>query len=131
VTRRAGSTPDQVLNSGRVIPGYGHAVLRKTDPRFTCQALFLSLSLSLSLSTHSSCGQLLPARDSAPCLSENISLSLSLHPPHSLPASLILLPASPRARALHVPGATWHVRRVAQRLDPPWDEDPWSRCFVG
>lgn len=35
-------TPDQmrdytweVLNSGRVIPGYGHAVLRATDPRFT------------------------------------------------------------------------------------------------
>jgi citrate synthase len=26
------------LNSGKVIPGYGHAVLRKTDPRFT--ALF-------------------------------------------------------------------------------------------
>ncbi|MBI4177953.1 citrate (Si)-synthase, partial [bacterium] len=24
-----------VLNSGRVIPGYGHAVLRVTDPRFT------------------------------------------------------------------------------------------------
>jgi citrate synthase len=25
------------LNSGQVIPGYGHAVLRKTDPRFTLQ----------------------------------------------------------------------------------------------
>jgi citrate synthase len=25
------------LRSGRVIPGYGHAVLRKTDPRYTCQ----------------------------------------------------------------------------------------------
>jgi hypothetical protein len=25
------------LNSGRVIPGFGHAVLRKTDPRYTCQ----------------------------------------------------------------------------------------------
>jgi citrate synthase len=25
------------LKSGRVIPGYGHAVLRKTDPRYTCQ----------------------------------------------------------------------------------------------
>ncbi len=24
------------LNSGRVIPGYGHAVLRVVDPRFTC-----------------------------------------------------------------------------------------------
>jgi citrate synthase len=40
-------TPDKVreqcwkvLKSGRVIPGYGHAVLRKTDPRFTCQAEF-------------------------------------------------------------------------------------------
>ena len=31
-----------VLNSGRVIPGYGHAVLRKTDPRFTCQKEFAS-----------------------------------------------------------------------------------------
>jgi len=30
----------KVLNSGRVIPGYGHAVLRKTDPRFSCQAEF-------------------------------------------------------------------------------------------
>lgn len=28
------------LNSGQVIPGYGHAVLRKTDPRFTCQREF-------------------------------------------------------------------------------------------
>lgn len=37
-------TPDAVveeawntLNSGSVIPGFGHAVLRKTDPRYTCQ----------------------------------------------------------------------------------------------
>jgi citrate synthase len=30
----------KVLNSGRVIPGYGHAVLRKTDPRFSSQAEF-------------------------------------------------------------------------------------------
>jgi citrate synthase len=29
-----------VLNSGRVIPGYGHAVLRKTDPRFLLQREF-------------------------------------------------------------------------------------------
>jgi citrate synthase len=29
-----------VLNSGRVIPGYGHAVLRVTDPRYTCQRKF-------------------------------------------------------------------------------------------
>ena len=25
------------LASGKVVPGYGHAVLRKTDPRFMCQ----------------------------------------------------------------------------------------------
>ena len=25
------------LKSGKVVPGYGHAVLRKTDPRYTCQ----------------------------------------------------------------------------------------------
>eukprot|EP00357_Protocruzia_adherens_P017667 CAMPEP_0115034366 /NCGR_PEP_ID=MMETSP0216-20121206/40601_1 /TAXON_ID=223996 /ORGANISM="Protocruzia adherens, Strain Boccale" /LENGTH=438 /DNA_ID=CAMNT_0002413223 /DNA_START=12 /DNA_END=1328 /DNA_ORIENTATION=+ len=29
-----------ILKSGRVIPGYGHAVLRKTDPRYTAQAQF-------------------------------------------------------------------------------------------
>ncbi|EPY21468.1 citrate synthase [Strigomonas culicis] len=29
-----------LLNSGRVVPGYGHAVLRKTDPRYTCQRDF-------------------------------------------------------------------------------------------
>lgn len=28
------------INSGRVVPGYGHAVLRKTDPRFTVQLDF-------------------------------------------------------------------------------------------
>jgi len=28
------------LNSGQVIPGYGHAVLRKTDPRFAAQLEF-------------------------------------------------------------------------------------------
>lgn len=28
------------LKSGRVVPGYGHAVLRKTDPRYTCQKAF-------------------------------------------------------------------------------------------
>lgn len=28
------------LEGGRVIPGYGHAVLRKTDPRFTAQEKF-------------------------------------------------------------------------------------------
>jgi citrate synthase len=30
----------ETLNSGQVIPGYGHAVLRKTDPRFTVQLQF-------------------------------------------------------------------------------------------
>jgi len=29
-----------ILNAGRVIPGYGHAVLRKTDPRYTVQREF-------------------------------------------------------------------------------------------
>jgi citrate synthase len=28
------------LNAGRVIPGYGHAVLRRTDPRYTAQMEF-------------------------------------------------------------------------------------------
>ncbi|MCF6357239.1 MAG: citrate (Si)-synthase [Draconibacterium sp.] len=30
----------KTLEEGRVIPGYGHAVLRKTDPRFTAQEEF-------------------------------------------------------------------------------------------
>ncbi len=30
----------QTLSSGKVVPGYGHAVLRKTDPRFTAQMAF-------------------------------------------------------------------------------------------
>jgi citrate synthase len=30
----------QTLKAGKVIPGYGHAVLRKTDPRYTCQREF-------------------------------------------------------------------------------------------
>jgi len=30
----------ETLNAGQVIPGYGHAVLRKTDPRFTAQNEF-------------------------------------------------------------------------------------------
>lgn len=29
-----------LLNSKRVVPGYGHAVLRKTDPRYMCQREF-------------------------------------------------------------------------------------------
>lgn len=28
------------LNAGKVIPGYGHAVLRQTDPRYVCQREF-------------------------------------------------------------------------------------------
>ncbi len=31
---------EETLSKGRVIPGYGHAVLRKTDPRFTVQMEF-------------------------------------------------------------------------------------------
>lgn len=30
----------ETLHSGKVIPGFGHAVLRKTDPRYTCQREF-------------------------------------------------------------------------------------------
>jgi len=40
-------SPDQIaeyvqktLNEGKVVPGYGHAVLRKTDPRFSAQMEF-------------------------------------------------------------------------------------------
>ena len=31
---------EEALDNGKVIPGYGHAVLRTTDPRFTVQAEF-------------------------------------------------------------------------------------------
>ncbi len=31
---------NDTLNSGKVVPGYGHAVLRKPDPRFTAQKVF-------------------------------------------------------------------------------------------
>ena len=31
---------NDTLNKGQVVPGYGHAVLRKTDPRFTVQMNF-------------------------------------------------------------------------------------------
>ena len=34
------------LNSGQVIPGYGHAVLRKSDPRFTAQYEFAKQHLA-------------------------------------------------------------------------------------
>lgn len=30
----------KTLNSGKVVPGYGHGVLRNTDPRYTCQREF-------------------------------------------------------------------------------------------
>jgi citrate synthase len=30
----------ETLNSGQVVPGYGHAVLRRTDPRYTAQREF-------------------------------------------------------------------------------------------
>ncbi|KAG0587297.1 hypothetical protein KC19_2G154700 [Ceratodon purpureus] len=30
----------KTLKSGKVVPGYGHAVLRKTDPRYQCQREF-------------------------------------------------------------------------------------------
>jgi len=30
----------KTLNAGQVVPGYGHAVLRKTDPRYSCQREF-------------------------------------------------------------------------------------------
>ncbi len=33
------------LNAGQVIPGYGHAVLRKTDPRYTAQREFCLANL--------------------------------------------------------------------------------------
>lgn len=31
---------NDTLNSGKIIPGYGHAVLRQPDPRFTAQRVF-------------------------------------------------------------------------------------------
>ena len=36
----------KTLESGKVVPGYGHAVLRKTDPRFTAQADFAKKHMS-------------------------------------------------------------------------------------
>lgn len=49
IQKEAGENPTEeqlkdyiwkTLKSGRVVPGYGHAVLRKTDPRYTCQRKF-------------------------------------------------------------------------------------------
>lgn len=36
----------KTLAEGKVVPGYGHAVLRKTDPRFTAQAEFAQKHMS-------------------------------------------------------------------------------------
>ena len=36
----------KTLSEGKVVPGYGHAVLRKTDPRFTAQMEFAKNHLS-------------------------------------------------------------------------------------
>jgi citrate synthase len=36
----------KTLSEGKVVPGYGHAVLRKTDPRFTAQAEFAKKHMS-------------------------------------------------------------------------------------
>lgn len=46
----------ETLKAGKVIPGYGHAVLRKTDPRYSCQREFaLKYMVSVSTcSTHAS-----------------------------------------------------------------------------
>jgi len=33
------------LNAGQVVPGYGHAVLRKTDPRYVAQREFCHRNL--------------------------------------------------------------------------------------
>lgn len=38
----------QTLESGKVVPGYGHAVLREPDPRFTAQRLFAEKHLASS-----------------------------------------------------------------------------------
>lgn len=50
MSKEVGKTPsdkqimdyvNSVLSSGKVVPGYGHAVLRDTDPRFTHQKKFV------------------------------------------------------------------------------------------
>lgn len=57
LTSRIGENPSDAqirdyiwttLNEGHVIPGYGHAVLRKTDPRYTCQRQFAQSHPGLS-----------------------------------------------------------------------------------
>jgi citrate synthase len=39
-TEQIANYVQKTLSSGKVVPGYGHAVLRKTDPRFTAQMEF-------------------------------------------------------------------------------------------
>ena len=39
------------LKSGQVVPGYGHAVLRKTDPRYMAQRTFAEVSIHKCTST--------------------------------------------------------------------------------
>ena len=41
------------LKSGKVVPGYGHAVLRKTDPRYSCQVSLPSCTLCIPAMGHS------------------------------------------------------------------------------
>ena len=36
---------NETLKSGKVIPGYGHAVLRETDPRFVCELEFANKNI--------------------------------------------------------------------------------------
>ena len=36
-----------ILASGKVIPGYGHAVLREVDPRYTIQVHFGDITKSV------------------------------------------------------------------------------------
>ncbi len=43
-----GAFVQSTLDAGKVIPGYGHAVLRQPDPRFTAQKLFAEQHLSSS-----------------------------------------------------------------------------------
>lgn len=38
------------LKSGKVVPGYGHAVLRKTDPRYSCQVTMKIIAMRSKLS---------------------------------------------------------------------------------
>ena len=40
---------NRTLKSGKVVPGYGHAVLRRTDPRYSCQ---VASTVSPSVHTH-------------------------------------------------------------------------------